>query len=134
MAVYFADTWLFIAGLDRFDKHHLQASRLWSGTRNDLIVTHDGVFTELLALFVGGGAQARLKAVEAVRRSFLYYEVLAVDRTLFRRGLERYAARPDKEYSHVDCMSMIVMEDFGITHILTNDHHFEQAGFTLVNA
>jgi predicted nucleic acid-binding protein len=29
---------------------------------------------------------------------------------------------------------MIVMEDHGIHHVLTNDHQFEQAGFTLVNA
>ena len=133
MAVYFADTWLFIAVLNRFDDHHSQASRLWRRVTDDLIVTHDGVFTELLAFFSGSGASARLKAVEAVRRSVVLHEVVPVDRTLFRRGLELYAARPDKEYSHVDCISMIVMEDHGIQHVLTNDHHFAPAGFTVVN-
>ncbi len=134
MAVYFADTWLFIALLNRFDDHHSQASRLWRRISDDLIVTHDGVFTEMLAFFSDSGPHARLKAVEAVRRSFLQHEVLPVDRVLFRRGLDRYEARQDKQYSHVDCMSMVVMEDRGIQHVLTNDHHFAQAGFTVVNA
>ena len=133
MAVYFADTWLFIAVLHRYDDHHSQASRLWRRISDDHIVTHDGVFTELLAFFSTSGPHARLKAVEAVRRSFLQYEVLPVDRSLFRRGLERYADRLDKDYSHVDCVSMIVMEDRGIQYVLTNDHHFTQAGFTVVN-
>jgi predicted nucleic acid-binding protein len=30
-------------------------------------------------------------------------------------------------------MSMEVMERRGITHVLTNDHHFRQEGFTVVN-
>ena len=134
MAVYFADTWLFIAVLHRFDDHHSQASRLWRRISSDRIVTHDGVLTELLAFFSSTGAHARLKAAEAVRRSFLLHEVLPIDRALFRRGLDRYEARLDKEYSHVDCMSMVVMEDRGIQHVLTNDHHFQQEGFTIVNA
>ena len=55
-------------------------------------------------------------------------------RDLFIRGLHLYEQRPDKEYSLVDCMSMVVMEDHDIQHVLTNDHHFTQAGFTIVNA
>lgn len=39
-----------------------------------------------------------------------------------------YADRRDKEWSGVDCMSMVVMADRGIDEILTHDHHFEQAG------
>ena len=52
----------------------------------------------------------------------------------FARALDLYEARPDKEYSLVDCMSMVVMRERGITHVLTNDHHFRQEGFTVVNA
>jgi len=35
-----------------------------------------------------------------------------------------YRARPDKEYSLTDCMSMHVMCREGLTDVLTNDHHF----------
>lgn len=38
-----------------------------------------------------------------------------------------------RTYSLVDCISMVVMEERGIQHVLTNDHHFTQAGFTVVN-
>ena len=51
---------------------------------------------------------------------------------LFRRGLDLYDRRPDKEYSLVDCIAMIVMEDEGITEILTNDHHFEQERYNVL--
>ena len=48
--------------------------------------------------------------------------------------MDRYERRLDKGYSLVDCMSMVVMEDLDIQHVLTNDRHFQQAGFTLVYA
>jgi predicted nucleic acid-binding protein len=52
---------------------------------------------------------------------------------LFSAALSLYEQRPDKEYSLVDCMSMTLMRERGITHVLTNDHHFRQEGFTVVN-
>jgi predicted nucleic acid-binding protein len=47
---------------------------------------------------------------------------------LWRRGLALYAARPDKEWSLTDCISIVVMTERGLTEALTGDHHFEQAG------
>ncbi|MFI5386712.1 MAG: nucleic acid-binding protein, partial [Fimbriimonadales bacterium] len=41
-----------------------------------------------------------------------------------------YKARPDKEYSLADCISMEAMRQEGITEILTHDNHFTQEGFT----
>lgn len=38
--------------------------------------------------------------------------------------------RPDKDWSLTDCISFLVMKDFGLTDAFTADHHFEQAGFT----
>jgi predicted nucleic acid-binding protein len=131
MQTYFADAWFFIALFDRRDAHHHRAIRLAEIAMH--VVTHDAVFTEVLAFFSEEGARPRQLAVEGVRRSLRFYHVISVDRELFVAGLERYAARPDKEWSHVDCMSMVLMERLGIRHVLTNDHHFSQAGFTLVN-
>ena len=34
----------------------------------------------------------------------------------------------DKGYSLVDCISMNTMDAYGITQILTSDHHFNQEG------
>jgi predicted nucleic acid-binding protein len=59
--------------------------------------------------------------------------VLELDRPLFIAALDLYEQRRDKEYSLVDCASMVIMRQRGITHVLTNDHHFTQAGFTILN-
>lgn len=133
MPTYFADAWFFIALLDRRDSHHRIAHRISRELSTRLVVTHDAVLTEVLAYFSEEGAYARAIAVEGVRNAIRSFDVFPVDRELFLSGLDRYAARPDKEYSHADCMSMLVMEQLGITHVLTNDHHFSQAGFTVVN-
>jgi predicted nucleic acid-binding protein len=133
MRTYFVDSWLIIASLDRDDEHHARARRIGSELSTAHLVTHDGVLTEVLAYFSGDGSRMRQGAVEAVRNIRHRWAVLPVDRQLFDAGLDRYAARLDKGYSHVDCMSMVLMESRGIHHVLTNDHHFLQAGFTVVN-
>lgn len=55
--------------------------------------------------------------------------VVFITAALLRRSLELYLARGDKHWGLVDCASFIVMIDEGITEALTNDRHFEQAGF-----
>lgn len=130
---YFVDTWLLIASIDREDEHHRQALRIGARLSGISLVTHDAVLTEVLTYFSEEGPYARTLAVRAVRDAILTYNVIPADRPLFLAALDRYAARPDKEYSLVDCMSMVVMEERGIRHVLTNDHHFAQAGFQLVN-
>jgi uncharacterized protein len=133
MRRYFVDAWFYIALIDRRDSHHAQVVRLAGTLSPQQLVTHDGVFSEFLAYFAEEGARIRQHAVDSIRRAIRVSEVVPADRPLFMAGLERYAARPDKEWSHVDCMSMIVMENRRIRHVLTNDHHFSQAGFTVVS-
>jgi uncharacterized protein len=58
--------------------------------------------------------------------------VLRCSSNWFRRGLDRFASRLDKEWSLTDCISFVVMEEQGLTQVLTDDHHFEQAGFTVL--
>jgi predicted nucleic acid-binding protein len=51
---------------------------------------------------------------------------------LFDQGFELYARRLDKDWSLTDCISFVVMREHGLTHALTGDHHFEQAGFRIL--
>lgn len=131
--LYFLDTWYLVARFDRFDAHHERALRLDRTFSLRDALTHDGVFAEYLAFVAAEGAVARSKAVSAVRTYLDTATALEVDRTLFRRALDLYARRPDKEYSLVDCISMVVMRDHGITRVLTNDHHFRQEGFEVLS-
>jgi predicted nucleic acid-binding protein len=133
MTKYFADTWYFIARVDQSDHHHSKALRLERRLIDSRFLTHDYVLGEFLTYFSGEGARARARAVEMVRRTRRSYEVVESNFLLFESALDRYAHRPDKEYSFVDCISMVLMEHRGITHVLTNDHHFRQEGFTVVN-
>jgi hypothetical protein len=51
---------------------------------------------------------------------------------LFEAGLKLYSQREDKDWTLTDCISFVVMERMGIREALTGDHHFEQAGFTVL--
>jgi uncharacterized protein len=51
---------------------------------------------------------------------------------LFLQGIELYSQRPDKEWSLTDCISFIVMRDYGVMDALTADRHFEQAEFKIL--
>lgn len=134
MTSYFVDTWYFVALANPFDQSFSAAERLRRGLRSRPLVTHDGVFIEVLNFFSAHGTSSRQRAALMVRRAAMECEVvLPVDRALFRSALSLYEARPDKEYSLVDCMSMVVMRARGITHVLTNDHHFRQEGFTVLS-
>jgi predicted nucleic acid-binding protein len=133
MPEHFVDTWFFVARLSRFDEHYAAAQRLETRFGNEL-VTHDGVLTEVLAFFSGLGQSARVDAARIVRRMIRESTVVELDRRLFLEALDLYEQRRDKEYSLVDCASMVVMRHRGIQHVLTNDHHFTQGGFTIINA
>ena len=134
MRGYFIDTWYLIALADPSDSHHHQAKRLDVTVAGIPLITHDAVLTELLTYFAAGGRNSRSKAV-AFALDLLQRSDCRVERgsDLFTAALSLYSQRLDKEYSFVDCMSMALMRQHGITHALTNDHHFRQEGFTVVS-
>jgi len=135
MSRYFVDTWYFIAFWHERDPHHRAARHLSRSLKDAKFFTHDAVLTEVLTFFSGHGSFWRQQIASFVRdvlRSKQFH-VAPVDRDLFEDALSLYENRLDKEYSLVDCLSMRLMLDRGITHVLTNDHHFRQEGFTVVN-
>jgi predicted nucleic acid-binding protein len=56
-------------------------------------------------------------------------EVIAVNESLFLESLELYRQHDDKTWGLVDCLSFVVMRKRRIREALTNDQHYEQAGF-----
>ena len=56
-------------------------------------------------------------------------ELIVASDGLFRKGMELYNSRSDKDWSLTDCLSFVVMQEHGLNEALTADHHFEQAGF-----
>jgi predicted nucleic acid-binding protein len=56
--------------------------------------------------------------------------IVHIDSNLWQRGWQLFVERPDKEWSLTDCISFVVMQDYGVKRVFTSDHHFTQAGFT----
>lgn len=131
MPSVFADTEYLIARLMPRDTFHKRARQLEREYASWTLVTSQPVLTELLAHVSNMGSEARLSAVEIVRRLYASSGVIVVLQTpdLFEQALVLYEQRLDKGYSLTDCMSMVLCREYGITDVLTNDHHFVQEGF-----
>src|SRR5260370_272440 len=119
MQSFFVDTWYLIALFDRYDSHSRRAARIAARLNSVQLVSHEGVLREFLAAMSHGDVDGREAAVRFVRTMMRRVNVVEVKRELFLRGIDLFADRLDKHYSLVDCMSMLVMKDRGITHVLT---------------
>lgn len=124
----FVDTFAFLAMLNPADARHAEAMSWFNSSRRPLVVT-EWVLTELADGLCAARTRATAVAVEARLRTNQRVTIVEASADLFRRGLDLYADRPDKDWSLTDCISFVVMKDHQITEALTGDHHFEQAGF-----
>jgi predicted nucleic acid-binding protein len=51
--------------------------------------------------------------------------ILTADHRHFEQGWQLYHDRQGKSWSLTDCISFMVMQEYGQTEALTADHHFE---------
>lgn len=123
----FADTFYFLALLNKHDEAHAKAVEFAGCVA--AVVTTEWVLTELADGLAS--SRGRNRFVETRQELLADANVLVVplDMDLQEQGIAMFAARPDKEWSLTDCISFLVMKREGLTEALTGDHHFEQAGF-----
>jgi len=69
--------------------------------------------------------------MEAIRLS-KKWTVIAIDEKIMNQSFNLYKKMSDKNWGLVDCTSIIVAKNLGISEIFTTDHHFEQAGFQIL--
>lgn len=133
MRSVFADAVYWIAISNPKDPWRNTAKEARKQVESALLVTTDEVLTEFLTA-LSKGQRLRLAAAKTVRMILSNPNIRVVPQTRysFQKGLDRYEQRDDKQYSLQDCISMNVMEAGSITDVLTNDHHFEQEGFTVL--
>jgi predicted nucleic acid-binding protein len=131
--LYFADTWFWIALLSKRDNDHARAKKMEKAIPNSIIVTSEMVLTELLNDFASAGEFWRVQCCNFVSRIISNRSVRVVSQSteLFSKSLGIYRTRPDHKWSLTDCSSFVIMGEESITHALTNDRHFAQAGLTL---
>lgn len=134
MKTIFADTHYWLAITNPRDPWAEAARAARAQLGRVRLITTDEVLAELLAAVSRAGPIARRRTAEAVRAILMDVDVRVVppSRESFLLALARYEQREDKSYSLTDCRSMNVMDAEGIAEVLTNDHHFEQEGYTIL--
>jgi predicted nucleic acid-binding protein len=131
MSNCFADTYFFLALLFENDEAHAEAQTRIANLSGRLY-TSAWVLTEVAdALAMPGRRQQFLPLLQFLRTSPLV-TIVPAEQSLFDRAVELYDRRPDKAWSLTDCTSFTIMNDHGLRDVLTGDHHFEQAGFSVL--
>jgi predicted nucleic acid-binding protein len=127
MTKVFADTFYFLALLNKRDEAHAKALDLSS--RIEKLVTTEWVLTELAD---GLSASRNRKMFVETRNELLAdadAQVIPFENPLYEDGIGLFHNRADKEWSLTDCISFVTMKRESIVDALTGDHHFEKAGF-----
>lgn len=130
----FVDTSFAVALAYQTDAHHRQAVAWQQRIQADELplVTTRAVLLEI------GNALSRQRqrplAVAVLRQLESSPQVRIEELTpeLYHAAFELFAARTDKEWSLTDCISILVMQEHGLTDALTADEHFAQAGFRVL--
>jgi len=131
MNVAFADTSFYVAILSPHDAWHDRAVSFAAGFTGR-IVTTEFVLVEVGNFFCRGRGRMMFETLIDNLDRAEDIEIIPASAELFREGFALYRARPDKEWSFTDCVSFAVMHSSEIAEALTADHHFEQAGFSIL--
>ncbi len=128
MKMTFVDTAFVIAWVNENDALHAKAIQLLNDYKDAPWLTTDCILLEI------GNSLARNFRDEAVEtiNNFLQseeIEVITLNQNLFNRAFALYQTYRDKTWGLIDCVSFIVMRENNLTDALTNDKHFQQAGF-----
>lgn len=128
MKAVFADTFFFLAAVNPRDAAHSRAITFSSRFAGQLITT-DWALLEVANALAGGRNRAAAVELVVSLKANPNVKLIPLDADLQQRGWALYAQRLDKEWSLTDCITFLVMSAEGLTDALTEDHHFEQAGF-----
>jgi len=133
MKAVFADTFYFLALLNRRDPHHARAIAA-SRTPGLTLLTTEFVLLEVADALCKRPLREEAVAICRLVETDPSFRFVHATAGLFQRGKQLYEERADKEWPLTDCISFVVMQDEGIHEALTADHHFEQAGFKILLA
>ncbi len=128
------DTAALIVMTHRQDALHAAARQTMLGLAavGTPLVTSDWILTEFLGSTTRGPRRAA--AVEAIRRmrSSRSTSIVEATRAGWDAAFDLLQSHGDKAWSLVDCTSMTICREHGISRVFTHDRHFKQAGFEIL--
>lgn len=127
----FVDTGYLLALELANDINHHAALQHWQRVVKALppLITTSYVFDEVMTFFNSRGFHAKAVQVGNNLLRSPSMHLIHVDEYLFYEGWDYFKNHQDKEYSLTDCISFLVMQQYGISIAYTFDKHFVQAGF-----
>ena len=127
----FLDTSFAIALTFVTDRYHVQAKDLTEKlekTNISLITTRAIIIEIVNALSKERYRKASISLINSLETD-PNVTIVPITEDLYHKAFQLYEMRTDKEWGLTDCISFVVMEDYGLTDALTADRHFQQAGF-----
>ena len=127
----FIDTSAFLAVLNRSDKNHKNAKKIWETIipREDVLVSHNYILVETSALV------SRRLGMEAVRifeqDIFPILHLIWVTQNIHNSAVSAFLLADRPSLSLVDCVSFEVMRRSGIRKAFAFDRHFKDYGFEI---
>jgi hypothetical protein len=130
----FLDASALLALVDSRDALYARACEIEQGlARNEThLVLSDAVLLEFLSLT--SPRPLRAAGIASIDAFFASPRVTIIPATrrAFLRAFDLYRSRPDKEWSLVDCSSILICQERAIRRVFTSDRHFRQAGFDIL--
>ncbi len=131
--IFFVDSSFIYALLNQRDEFHGQALLVNNKFQaNDQFVLTDTIVFESCSLLAALGARESIIDFLDDMMMSEQYLIIHTDKELFYQAYDTFKGYKDKEWSLVDCLSFLVMQEQGIQYALTADRHFEQMGFIAV--
>jgi predicted nucleic acid-binding protein len=127
--IIFIDTSAFLAILNKDDKNHLVATKLWNKMlySENVLISNNYVLVESFALI-----QRRLgmEAVRVFQEDILpLINIEWIDSGTHKSGVSALLAASRRKLSLVDCVSFEIMRTLGIKTAFAFDPHFAEQGF-----
>lgn len=134
MSKVFLDTSALIALAVRSDESHERAVHVRSNLTASAarIFTSQWVLVEFLNAMRFVGTRSLAVAMVESLQSSAKTTIVPMGESDWRSAVDLYRERPDKEWSLVDCASMITCRSLSISQVFTSDHHFSQAGLNVL--
>ena len=128
----FVDTSGLFAVLAKPDAAHPQAVEWLARVRaaKSLVVTTDYILDETATLLKSRGRPDLIPALFNFISSSSALRVEWIHRERFNAARDFLLRHNDHDYSFTDCTSFVIMRETQVTHALTTDKHFREAGFT----